>query len=80
MKKTFFVSVTETLNRVVAVEAEDFEEAYALVEEATNSGEVELTAEDFVDRDFSDETEEIEEMIKDGIIDAERYQKVIRNE
>lgn len=78
MKKTFYISVTETLNRVVAVEAEDFEEAYALVEEATNSGEVELTAEDFADRDFSNETEETEEMIKDGIIDAERYQKVIR--
>ena len=76
MKKTYYISITETLNRVVAVEAEGFEEAYALVEEATNSGEVELTTDDFVDRSFTDETEETQEMIDDGVLGAERYQKV----
>ena len=78
MKKAFYISVTETLNKVIAVDAETFEEAYMLVEEAANSGEVELTAEDFVDRDFANETEETEDLIKDGIVSADRYQKIIR--
>ena len=77
MKKTYYISVTEMLNKVVAVEAEDLEEAFNLVEGATNSGEVELTADDFVDRSFTDETDEIHEMIDDGVVGAEHYQKII---
>ena len=76
MKKTFYISITETLNKVVAVEAEDFEEAYMLAEEATNSGEIELAAEDFVDRDFSNETEEVEDLMKYGVINANYYQRI----
>lgn len=74
---TYFISVTETLNRVVAVEASNLEEAFERVENAANSGEVELTADDFVGRDVVDETEETEEMIRRGIVDQNRFQKVI---
>lgn len=74
---TYFISVTETLNRVVAVEASNLEEAFERVENAANSGEVELTADDFVGRDVVDETEETEEMIQRGIVDQNRFQKVI---
>lgn len=56
--KTFYISVTETLNRIVEVHAESSEEAIAKVEDACNDGIVELDWKDFVDRDIQDETEE----------------------
>lgn len=74
---TYFISVTETLNRVVAVEANNLEEAFERVENAANSGEVELTAADFVDRSFDNETEETKELILDGIVKENNYQKIV---
>lgn len=53
--KKFYIEVTETLQRIVAVEAEDLEEAYERVEEWANEGEG-LDYEDFVNRDFEDRT------------------------
>ena len=57
--KTFYISITETLNRFVEVHAEDFSEALQKVEDAYYNGEIVLNSEDFVDTDFNDETEEI---------------------
>lgn len=56
--KTFYFSVTETLNRIVEVHANDADEAYEKVEEACNNDEIELDWQDFVDREITDETEE----------------------
>ena len=56
--KTFYISVTETLNRIVEVHAESSDEAIEKVEDACNDGTVELDWKDFVDRDIQDETEE----------------------
>ncbi len=56
--KTFYISVTETLNRIVEVHAEDTNEALQKVEDAYYNGEVVLDSEDFVDTDFTDETEQ----------------------
>lgn len=53
--KKFYIEVTETLQRIVAVEAEDLEEAHERVEDWANEGEG-LDYEDFVSRDFEDRT------------------------
>lgn len=74
--KTFYISVTETLNRVVAVEAEDLDEAFEKIEEACNAGIVDLTSKDFVRREFENETDVTEELITDGISRASDYLKI----
>ena len=59
--KTFYISVTETLNRIVEVHAEDSSEALQKAENAYYNGEIVLdseNAENFVDTQFNDETEE----------------------
>ena len=56
--KTYYISITETLNRIVEVHAEDSGEALQKAEDAYYNGEIELDSEDFVDTDFNDETEE----------------------
>ena len=56
--KTFYISVTETLNKIVEVHAEDSSEALQKAEDAYYNGEIVLDSEDFVDTDFNDETEE----------------------
>ena len=56
--KTFYISVTETLNRIVEVHAEDKDEAIQKVSDAYCDGQVVLDSDDYVEVDFSDETEE----------------------
>ena len=56
--KTFYISVTETLNRIVEVHAEDSSEALQKAEDAYYNEEIVLDSDDFVDTDFNDETEE----------------------
>lgn len=56
--KTYYISVTETLNRIVEVHAEDSSEALQKAEDAYYNGEIELDYNDMVDTDFNDETEE----------------------
>lgn len=56
--KTFYISVTETLKRIVEVHAEDSSEALQKVEDAYYNEEIVLDSDDFVDTDFNDETEE----------------------
>ena len=55
--KTFYISVTETLNRIVEVHAKDSGEALQKAEDAYYNGEIVLDSEDFVGTDFNDETE-----------------------
>ena len=56
--KTFYISVTETLNKMVEGQAEDSSEALQKVEDAYYNEEIVLDSDDFVDTDFNDETEE----------------------
>lgn len=56
--KTFYISVTETLNRIVEVHAKDKYEAIQKVSDAYCDGQVVLDSDDYVEVDFSDETEE----------------------
>ena len=56
--KTYYISITETLNKVDEVKAEDEREALSKASDAYYRGEVVLDSEDFVDTDFNDETEE----------------------
>ena len=56
--KTFYISVTETLNRIVEVHAEDKYEAIQKATDAYCDGQVVLDSDDYVEVDFSDETEE----------------------
>ena len=56
--KTYYISVTETLNKIVEVQAENSEEALRKAEDAYYNGEIELDYNDMVDTNFNDETEE----------------------
>lgn len=62
--KTFYISVTETLNRIVEVHAEDSSEALQKAEDAYYNGEIELD----YDEGFMDE-EDAERLIKDILQD-----------
>lgn len=48
----YYVQITETLQRVVAVEAASFMEAMDLVADKCNEGTIELTADDYMGRDI----------------------------
>ncbi len=56
--KTFYISVTETLNRIVEVHAEDKYEAIQKVSDAYCDGQVVLDSDDYVEVDFSDVTDD----------------------
>ena len=56
--KTFYISVTETLNRTVEVHATDVCDAIQKVTDAYLDEQIVLDSEDYVDVDFHDETEE----------------------
>lgn len=56
--KTFYISVTETLNRIVEVHADDKDEAIQKASDAYYDGQIVLDSDDYVDVDFNDETEE----------------------
>lgn len=56
--KTFYITITETLNRIVEVHAEDEYEAIHKVSDAYYNDEIELDSNDYVDVQFNDETEE----------------------
>ena len=56
--KTIYISITETLNKIVEVHAEDSSEALQKAEEAYYNEEIVLDSDDFFERDFNDETEE----------------------
>ncbi len=57
--KTYYISVTETLNKVVEVQAESSEEALRKAEDAYDADEFELDHDDYVDVEFEDDTENL---------------------
>ena len=56
--KTFYISVTETLKRTVEVHATDVCDAIQKVSDAYHDEQIVLDSDDYVDVDFTDETEE----------------------
>lgn len=56
--KTFYISVTETLNKIVEVHATDEYEAIHKVSDAYYDEQIVLDSNDYVDVQFNDETEE----------------------
>lgn len=64
--KTFYISVTETLNKIVEVQAESSEEALCKVEDAYDADEFELDYNDMEDLEFEDDTERLLESYGNG--------------
>ncbi len=64
--KTFYISITETLNRIVEVRAENQYEAIQKVSDAYYAGDIVLDSEDFVDTEFEDDTERLLESYDNG--------------
>ena len=64
--KTFYISVTETLNKIVEVQANDDREAIQKVSESYYNDEFELDHNDFVDAEFEDDTERLLESYDNG--------------
>lgn len=56
--KTFYIAVTETLNRIVEVHATDVCDAIQKTSDAYYDGQIVLDSDDYVDVYFNDETEE----------------------
>ena len=72
----YYISVTETLNRVVCVEAESLDDAIYTAEQAYYDEEVVLDASDYVATEFSDASEEVKTRIDDEKISEEDFQLV----
>lgn len=64
--KTFYISITETLNKIVEVQAEDEYEAIQKVSDAYYAGDIVLDSEDFVDTEFENDTERLLESYDNG--------------
>ena len=64
--KTFYISVTETLNKVVEVQAESSEEALRKAEDAYDADKFELDHNDMEDLEFEDDTERLLESYDNG--------------
>lgn len=64
--KTFYISITETLNKIVEVQAEDEYEAIQKVSDAYYNDEFELDDNDFVDTEFENDTERLLESYDNG--------------
>lgn len=64
--KTYYISVTETLNKIVEVQAESSEEALCKVEDAYDADEFELDYNDMENLEFEDDTERLLESYDNG--------------
>lgn len=64
--KTFYISVTETLNKIVEVQAEDSSEALQKAEDAYDADEFELDHNDMEELEFEDDTERLLESYDNG--------------
>lgn len=64
--KTFYISVTKTLNKIVEVQAENKYEAIQKVSDAYYNDEFELDDNDFVDTEFENDTERLLESYDNG--------------
>lgn len=64
--KTYYISVTETLNKIVEVHAENEEEALQKAEDSYYNDEFELDYNDRVDTEFENDTEDTLESYDNG--------------
>ena len=64
--KTFYISITKTLNRIVEVQANDKYEAIQKVSDAYYNDELELDDNDLVDTEFENDTERLLESYDNG--------------
>ena len=64
--KTYYISVTETLNKIVEVQAESSEEALRKAEDAYDADEFELDHDDMEDLEFEDDTDRLLENYDNG--------------
>ena len=64
--KTYYISVTETLNKIVEVRAESSEEALRKAEDAYDADKFELDNDDMEDLEFEDDTERLLESYDNG--------------
>lgn len=64
--KTFYISITETLNKIVEVQAESSEEALRKAEDAYDADKFELDHNDMEDLEFEDDTERLLESYDNG--------------
>lgn len=64
--KTFYISVTETLNKIVEVHAENEQEALQKAEDSYYNDEFELDYNDRVDTEFENDTERLLESYDNG--------------
>ena len=64
--KTFYINITETLNKIVEVQAESSEEALRKAEDAYDADEFELDHNDIEDLEFEDDTDRLLESYDNG--------------
>lgn len=64
--KTYYISVTETLNKIVEVHAENEQEALQKAEDSYYNDEFELDYNDRVDTEFENDTERTLESYDNG--------------
>lgn len=64
--KTFYISVTETLNKIVEVQADSSEEALRKAEDAYDADEFKLDHNDMEELEFEDDTERLLESYDNG--------------
>jgi len=64
--KTYYISVTETLNKIVEVHAENEQEALQKAKDSYYNDEFELDYNDQVDTEFEDDTENTLESYDNG--------------
>ena len=64
--KTYYISVTETLNKIVEVQAESSEEALRKAEDAYDADEFELDHNDMEYLEFEDDTDRLLESYDNG--------------
>lgn len=64
--KTYYISITETLNKIVEVQAESSEEALRKAEDAYDADEFELDHDDMEDLEFEDDTDRLLESYDNG--------------
>lgn len=76
----YYISITETLRRVVCVEAETSDDTTFIVEQAYYDEEVVLDASDYVETVFEEATEKIKMRIDNGELSEEDIQIVPESE
>lgn len=77
--KTYYITVTEKLQRTFRVTVEDvegYEEAEEKLSDALNSDEIVLDDRDFFGRDYKDQTKHVMELANEGFFSPTEFQEV----